>query len=105
MDEVFKSEMHYGNDGVLTHKLTQPTENLILQRNAELRKNPGVLRDLGQGSQGGAFGRQVASIPMIMYDQAIKAGYEMNSKNSKHAGLETMRFLKSDLGKQCLVQG
>jgi len=48
MDEVFRSEFHYQeHTGELTHKLTQPSEDLILQRNAELRKNPGVIQDLG----------------------------------------------------------
>ena len=84
MDSVIKSEVHYqDHTGTLTHKTTQPTEDLILERNAELRKNPGVIRDLGQGQSGGTWGRQVASIPFILYDKAIRDGYKLNSKDQK----------------------
>ena len=106
MDEVIKREVHYQeHTGVLTHKTSQPTESIILKRNAELRKDPGSMRDLGSNEAGGAFGRQVASIPFIMYEEAIRNGFELNSKDSKHAGLETMRFLRSEEGQLCLTQG
>jgi len=105
MDEVFRSDLHFQeHTGELTHKLTQPTENLILARNAELRKNPGVIQDLGKQS-GGVFGRQVASIPMIMYEQALRDGYQLNSGDKEHQGKEMARYLQSTEGKQCLVQG
>ena len=54
-DEVFKSEYEVQGDK-LVRALTQPTENLILERNNELRKNPGMIRDL-------SFGRWLATIP------------------------------------------
>ena len=75
MDSVFKSEVHYQDStDVLTHKVTQPSEDIILARNAELRKNPGVINDFGgKGSQ--TWGRQVASIPMILFDNAIIVRY------------------------------
>ena len=106
MDEVFKSEFHYqDHTDELTHILTQPTEDLILDRNAELRRNPGVINDLGKGSEGGTWGRMLASVPLVIYEQAIRDGYELDSKNSKHAGLEMNRFLQTPVGKTCLVQG
>lgn len=106
MDEVIRSDVHYDDStDVLTHKTTQPTENIILERNAELRKNPGVIRDLGKQMNGGTFGRQVASIPFIMYEAALRAGFELNSGDSEHRGKELFRYLKSDEGKKCLVQG
>jgi len=106
MDEVFKSEFHYQeHTGELTHKLTQPTEDLILGRNAELRKNAGVLNDLGKGSEGGTWGRLMASVPLNMYEKAIREGYELDSRDSKHAGLEMNRYLQTPEGKTCLVQG
>ena len=37
----------------VAHIRTQPTENVILKRNAELRKNPGVIMDLGAKSSEG----------------------------------------------------
>ncbi len=51
LDEVFTSKFHFQeHDGQLTRVLDQPSKNLILARNAELRKNPGVLQDLGKQS-------------------------------------------------------
>jgi len=105
MDSVFKSEMHYqDHTDVLTHKLTQPTEDIILARNAELRKNPGVIQDLGAQS-GNPWGRQVASVPMIMFLAAVENGYDLNNPDAKIAGLEMNRYLQSTEGKMCLVQG
>jgi hypothetical protein len=105
MDEVIRSDLHYQeHTGELTHITSQPSEDIILQRNAELRKNPGVIQDLGKQS-GDTFGRQIASIPFIMYEAAIRAGYDLNSKNAEHRSKEVFRYLKSEEGKKCLVQG
>lgn len=105
MDAVIKSDIHIQNHtGVLTHKTTQPTEDIILHRNSELRKNPGVIQDLGKQS-GSAWGRQVASIPMIMYEAAIRNGYDLSNNNKEVAGLEMNRYLQSTEGQKCLVQG
>lgn len=102
---VIKSEIFYQpHTETLTHKTTQPTEDLILARNAELRKNPGAIKDLGSQS-GGTFGRQVASIPFIMFEKAIRDGYDLNNRDGKIAGLEMTRYLQSTEGKMCLVQG
>ena len=106
MDEVIKSEMHYqDHTGVLTHKTSQPSEKIILDRNAEMRKNPGMIRGLGEGQEGGQWGKQLASIPMITYEKAKRDGYDLNSKDQKFAGLEMHRFLQSPEGRACLVQG
>lgn len=60
-DGVIKSEYKtQPSDGVLYRQMTQPERPLILNRNAELRKNPGVINDL-------SFGRQMLSIPEIDY--------------------------------------
>lgn len=105
MNDVIRSDIHYQpHTGVLTHKTSQPTENLILERNAELRKNPGVIQDLGKQSNG-TFGRMLASIPFIMYEKAMRDGYELNSGDGEHRSKELFRYLKSDEGKKCLVQG
>lgn len=102
---VIQSEMHYQeHDGQLTHRQTQPTEDLILARNAKLRKIPGAMNDLGQGSPGGAWGRQVATIPEIMFNKAIKDGYDLISTDAQHAQREMQRFLASDNGKLCLIK-
>jgi len=105
MDPVIKSEFHYQNHtDVVTHKTTQPTEDMILARNAELRKNPGVIQDLGAQS-GESFGRMVASIPIIMFEKAIRDGYDLNNRDAKIAGAEMNRYLQSTEGRMCLVQG
>jgi len=106
MDEVIRSDLHYQeHTGVLTHKTTQPSENLILERNAELRKNPGVIRDLGAQGKDGSWGRQIASIPFIKYEEAIRAGFELTSGDAEYRSKELFRFLQSEEGKKCLVQG
>jgi len=106
MDEVLRSDIHYQeHTGVLTHKLTQPTEQLILDRNADLRRSKGILRDLGQGEEGGVWGRQVASIPFIIFEQAKRDGYNLSCKDQKIAAQEMNRFLQTPAGKACLVQG
>jgi len=98
MDAVIQSRYHHQpHTGVVSHETTQPSEDLILERNAELRKNPGALKDM-------SFGRQVASIPIIMYEAAIRAGYDLNNHDHKFAGTEMDRFLKSSEGKLCLIQ-
>ena len=105
MDEVIRSDIHYQeHTGVLTHKTTQPTEDLILERNSELRKNPGVIKDLGAQSPGGTWGRGVASIPFIMYDKALRDGFELNSGDGKNRSRELFRYLKTEAGKKCLIQ-
>jgi len=97
MDSVIKSEFHYQNHtDTLTHIQTQPTEKLILERNAELRKD-NALNDL-------SFGRQVASIPMIMFNKAIRDGYDLSNPDGKIAGAEMMRYLKSTEGQMCMVR-
>lgn len=106
MDKVIRSDVHYQeHTGVLTHKTTQPTEDLILNRNAELRKNPGVIQDLGAQSKGDTWGRAVASIPFIMYEKAIRDGYDLNCKDAQIRSKEVTRYLKSEEGKKCLLQG
>lgn len=105
MDQVIRSELHYqDHTGVLTHKTTQPTENLILARNAELRKSPGALYDLGEQA-GETYGRMVATIPLIMWEKALRDGYDLNSRDRHTAETEMVRFFASNDGKLCLVQG
>ncbi len=97
-DEVFKSELHYQphEDKIYRH-LTQPTENLILKRNAELRKNPDALRDL-------SFGRLAATIPLNIFEHAIREGYQLNCPDAQIRQRDMMRFLKTPIGQTCLVR-
>ena len=106
MDEVLRSDIHYQeHTGVLTHKLTQPTEQLILDRNANLRNTPGALRDLGEGQEGGAWGRMVASIPFIIFEQAKRDGFDLSCKDQEIAGREMNRLIQTPAGMACRVQG
>lgn len=106
MDEVFRSRIHYqDHTDVMTHVVDQPSEDIILERNAELRKNPGVIQDLGAQSEGGVWGRQTASVPLVMWEKAKRDGYDLESRDKQHRSNELFRFLKSDEGKKCLVQG
>lgn len=105
MTGVIKSEIFYqDHTDELIHKTSQPTEGLILDRNAELRKSPDAIKDLGAGQEGGTWGRQVASIPFIVFEKAIRDGYQLNHKDREFAGREMHRFLQSDEGKSCLVR-
>jgi hypothetical protein len=83
-------------DNKLYHEQTQPTEDIILEDNANLRKD-NALRDL-------SFGRQVASIPFILWDKAVRSGYDLNSPDSDIAAKELMRFLRSPEGQVCMVR-
>ena len=103
---VFTSKFHYQeHDGQLTHILDQPTKNRILDRNAELRRTPGILRDLGTGAEGGTWGRLMATIPLIMFEEAIREGFDLNSPDADHAAKEMARFLLTPKGRACVVQG
>jgi hypothetical protein len=104
MDEVIQSSVHFQeHTGVLTHKQTQPTEKLILDRNAKLRDTPGAIRDFGEGEAGGAWGRMEASIPNIIFEAAIRDGYDLMSTDAKVMAAETRRFLATPIGKACMV--
>jgi hypothetical protein len=100
---VIKSEMLLDNDDTMYHKTSQPTEDLILSRNAELRKNPGAILDLGAKSSEGTWGRQIASIPFIMFNKAIRDGYQLNARDGDIAEKELFRYLRSEEGRKCLI--
>lgn len=100
---VIKSEIFFQeHTGELIHRTSQPTERLILERNAELRRNKGAIQDLGAQS-GESFGRMVADIPFIKYNKAIRDGYQLNHRDAEFRAKEMMRYLKSEDGLPCLV--
>lgn len=104
-DPVFKSVIHLDESTEkMTHVLTQPTEDIILERNKGLRNNPGVIRDLGAQSEEGTWGRMVASIPMGLMLWASRNGYDIYNRDSEIASKELFRFLQSEKGKPCLVR-
>ena len=102
--DVLVQDFHFQeHTGILTSIITQPTEDIILARNAELRKNTNSLKDLGEGSEGGSWGRQVASIPEIMFYNAINRGFDLLSKDKDVSDKEMQRFLATTEGQTCLV--
>jgi hypothetical protein len=103
LDNVFTTGFAQDTDE-LHHVIKQPTEDLILHRNSELRKNKGVLLDLGKGEEGGTWGRHLATIPFVMIEQAIRKGFDLNSKDADIAAAEMRRFLQTPEGQLCLVQ-
>jgi len=104
LDSLFRSDVSFQNHtDEMIHKVTQPTEDLILERNSKLRNNEGAIRDLGKPGGVDTWGRQVASIPMILWDKAIRMGFDLNSLDKQTRELEMNRFLQSDIGRPCLV--
>lgn len=102
MNNVFRSTLSITGDAI-SHKLEQPSEAIILERNKALRASKGALHDLGAKSEEGTWGRQVASIPLILFERAIKDGFDLTNKDPHIANLEMSRFLASSMGKACLV--
>ena len=90
-DGVFTSHLHKqrheGQAGRFYHTLDQPSRRLILERNAELRKNKGVLKDL-------SFGRQLASIPLLDYYALQRKFPKLKSTDGKERSEELMRVLR-----------
>lgn len=103
MTDIIKSRF-VEEGGKLYHERTQPTDKLIYERNAELRKNTGAIRDIGAQSDGGAFGREVARIPFNDLEWASRNGYDIYSKDAKRASKELMRFLKTPLGQKSIIR-
>lgn len=101
MDEVFKSELNFEHDHMV-HKLTQPTENLILERNARLRNETGVVNDLSD-DEGQDWGRWEYCIPYIIWWKALRDGFQMTHKNKEFAHKEFLRFINTPEGKACRV--
>jgi len=96
-DQGLVSEFHHtAHTDEIHHRLHQPNENLILERNKRLRNEPEAFRK-------NDYMTQVASIPLIMWEKAIRDGYQLNCKDREIADKELMRFLRSENGKKCLV--
>ena len=88
-DGLWKQRFRFqGHEGKLYRELSQPSRSLILERNAELRKDPSALRDL-------SFGRLVLTIPLEDMED-LRAKYP--DLAAKHAGIRTrawQRFIGS----------
>ncbi|MGD9168557.1 MAG: hypothetical protein PVI97_00670 [Candidatus Thiodiazotropha sp.] len=77
---------------------TQPSEDLILERNQKLRNNPGALKDL-------SFGRQIASVPAIVMSEWMKTYPELRGgAPSKDRQRKLMQLLSDPANRKYLVQ-
>jgi hypothetical protein len=96
MDEVIRQTLHWQpHTNTLTAVRTQPTEKLILDRNREIREND-LMGDL-------SFGRQIASIPLNMWEKAIRDGFALMHPDKTEREREMNRYLQSVEGRQCLL--
>jgi len=95
--DVIRSEFVYQpHEDKVYHKTTQPTEDLIYEQNAIIRREQ-PLGDL-------SFGRQIASIPFIAWEKAIRDGFALDSKDAAIAEKELFRFLSTPAGKKCMLR-
>jgi hypothetical protein len=96
-EKVIRSRIVFDDaEDKVYHETSQVNEDAILENNANLRKD-NVYSDL-------SFGRQVASIPIIMWEKAIRDGYDLTCKDAQIAERELFRYLRSDEGKLCMVR-
>lgn len=99
-DEIFRSRFVYQpHEDRLYHELTQPTEDLILKQNAELRKNPDAIK-----KNGFLGGHWLCQIPANRVEKAIRDGYRLNSPDADIRRKELFRYLQSEEGQACLVR-
>lgn len=95
-DGLVSEYLHSPHTGEIAHRLHQPNADLILERNKRLRNEPEAFKkneDL----------TQIASIPLLMWEKAIRDGYDLNCRDKEIANKELMRFLRSIEGRACLV--
>jgi hypothetical protein len=95
-DGVFQSEVKIEGDEVV-RLLTQPSADIILERNNELRKNKGALRDM-------SFGRQVASIPLNEFEMLKRKYPDLVDGDAQQRQMRLMKILNSSEGRKYLVQ-
>ena len=96
-DEVFQTAFKE-EEGKLYRILTQPTEDLILERNKQLRNNPGSLKDL-------EFGRQVASIPFNIWEKWRREYPELTQGDAAQRKQCILSLINgTELGRACKVQ-
>lgn len=83
-DAVTVSQYRYhAADGTINRRIVQPDRDLILARNAELRKNKGVIRDL-------SFARLALRIPVVDMHY-LKIKYPVLNDGDEHAVVKFWR--------------
>ena len=89
----FHSDAH---DGTIHHRITQPNEALILERNKRLRNEPEAFKK-------NDFMAPLCTIPVSTWEWAKRNGYDLDCQDREIADKELFRFLKSPEGKACLM--
>lgn len=90
-DEGFlERHIEIDSDGKARSKVVQPTRNLILDNNAELRKNPGAVKTL-------SFMKLAATVPLEDWWNALRRDPELNAPDKEIREKAMQRFL-SDPG-------
>jgi hypothetical protein len=97
-DEVFTNTLVQNGPDEVVGLLQQPSDEIILERNKQLRNNPGAQRDL-------TFGRQITSIPMIDW-LVLKKKYPKIADYSDPVGrsAEIMRIMRLPENRKYLVR-
>lgn len=103
MDKQFTPEgimsqfLYCDHTGEIAHRRTQPNEDLILEHNKRLRNEPEAFAK-------NDYFHQIASIPLIIWEKAIRDGYDLTCPDKEIADKELMRFLRSTEGRICMVR-
>lgn len=96
-DQVFKTKIERHGDEVVT-TLEQKSRNLILERNSQLRNNPGSIKDL-------SFGRQLASIPLEDWEWFLRHNPDYRKVDKIGRQKMLMNFLKNtERGRNSMVR-
>lgn len=96
-DSVFKTSVTRQATGEYVTTLEQTNRDIILERNRELRKNHGALKDL-------TFGRQVATIPLEDWEYFLRMNPDYRQMDAKQREAALFKFLHTDdRGKACMV--
>jgi hypothetical protein len=102
-DGLFKSAIREEQDHSV-HEWSQPSEDLIAHHVQRRRLEPEAVRDLTDEETGETWGRQVASIPFVVWYKAIKDGFQLNHRDTKFANEELWRFMRSEEGQKWIVR-
>lgn len=87
-DGVLERHIEIDSDGQARSKLHQPTRDMILDNNAELRKNPGAIRPL-------SFMGLACTIPLEDWWNLVRKYPDLNATNSDQREIAMQKFLRS----------
>lgn len=98
-DGVFLERFRYQpHEGKLYRELSQPSRSLILERNAQLRREPGAVRDL-------SFGRLALTIPLEDWAELREKYPDLASKDPGIKSAAWKRFISGAESEPFRVKG